>query len=139
MAVAGLVDDVARQHGRGEEARGDTLGVGEGAAAIVAHVDDEAAATAEGVEDLVEVRLRDAVGEAAVIDVSDVGSGQLEVAHATSDGVAGADVVALDVGVEVARIILEPSPVAGRVEGATRFVWPSLSSASISAMRSKRA
>ena len=98
------------------EAGGELLGIGEHATAVVADVDDEAAAEQHVGDDLVEVSLTNAVVETLVSDVADVVVEDF-VVEARGNLIVGAHVAAQEGVAEVGRVVLIPRPIASEIVG----------------------
>ena len=125
VPLARFVLDVARQNAFVGEAGGEAGGVGEVAAAVVAHVDDEAVAGGQVREGFVQIAFADGVGEGGVGDVADVVV-QNGIFQSGGDAVVTPQVSFDEAFVVIARVVQIPVPVTGGVRGRVEVHVPVL-------------
>ena len=106
--------DVAYQSFFVGEPFGQSFGVGQRAAGIVAYVHNQPVAQAQIIHGFIQIAFTDAGTEASIIYITDVVVENL-VIHAGGDAVIRPQINLVDTVVEITRVILMPAPVTAYV------------------------
>lgn len=114
VSRSGFMGDVAYQSFFVGEPFGQSFGVGQRAAGIVAYVHNQSVAQAQIIHDFIQIAFTDAGAEASIIYITDVVVENL-VIHAGGDAVVRTQINLMDAVVEITRVVLMPAPVTAYV------------------------